>query len=74
MHACMDRRETQVWHHEEWGWAQQGTHLMSERFDQVVFVVYKRKGADVMHQVESFRRDHKVYTENNNARCDYWAE
>ena len=38
----------------------EGTHLMSERFDQVVFVVYKRKGADVVHQVERFGRDHEV--------------
>ena len=39
----------------------EGTHLMSERFDHVVFVVYKRKGAHVMHKVEGFGRDDKVY-------------
>ena len=41
----------------------EGAHLMPERFDQVVLVVYKRKGADVVHQVEGFGRDHKVYAE-----------
>jgi hypothetical protein len=46
----------------------EGTHLMSERFDHVVFVVYKRKGAHVMHKVEGFGRDHKVY--RNEARCE----
>eukprot|EP01046_Picozoa_sp_COSAG06_P042881 COSAG06_NODE_5533_length_3419_cov_3.022590_3_plen_43_part_00 len=38
----------------------EGAHLMPECFDQVVLVVYKRKGADVVHQVERFGRDHEV--------------
>ena len=46
----------------------QHERLMAECFDKVVLVVYKRKGADVVHQVEGFGRDHKVY--RNEARCE----
>jgi hypothetical protein len=42
------------------GMGAEGAHLMPESFDQVVLVVYKRKGADVVHQVECFGGDHEV--------------
>ena len=41
----------------------QGTHLMSERLDDIVFIVHEWKRADVVHQVERLGRDHKVYAE-----------
>ena len=39
----------------------QGTHLMSERLDDIVFIVHEWKSADVVHQVERLGRDHEVY-------------
>ena len=41
----------------------QGTHLMPERLDDIVFIVHEWKSADVVHQVERLGRDHKVYAE-----------
>jgi hypothetical protein len=41
----------------------QGTHLMSERLDDIVFDAHEWKRADVVHQVERFSRDHEVYAE-----------
>ena len=47
----------------------QHERLMAECFDKVVLVVYIRKGAYVMHEVEPFSAYDEIYTQTAHTRA-----